>query len=129
MMCTSIVAVLVVKPDGNFNFLNMRNLWLPKRNQCLCPKGQCLKTCPTRARVVRRNPAKKETMTQQYIGFKVVTAWREFNDDSEDGYAVKYEDGYISWSPKEVFEKAYVPIDPNYYVTVRTTTDDKKTVK
>jgi hypothetical protein len=68
-------------------------------------------------------------MTQQYIGFKVVTAWREFNDDSEDGYAVKYEDGYISWSPKEVFEKAYVPIDPNYYVTVRTTTDDKKTVK
>lgn len=24
-----------------------------------------------------------------------------------DGYIVKYPDGYISWSPKEVFEAAY----------------------
>lgn len=27
--------------------------------------------------------------------------------DTEDGYCVQYEDGYISWSPKEAFEKAY----------------------
>jgi hypothetical protein len=27
--------------------------------------------------------------------------------ETEDGYKVKYEDGYISWSPKDVFEKAY----------------------
>lgn len=27
-----------------------------------------------------------------------------------DGYKVTYEDGYVSWSPKEVFEKAYAPI-------------------
>lgn len=26
------------------------------------------------------------------------------------GYAVKYADGYVSWSPKEVFEAAYVAI-------------------
>lgn len=26
---------------------------------------------------------------------------------NEPGYLVKYEDGYKSWSPKEVFEKAY----------------------
>lgn len=25
----------------------------------------------------------------------------------EDGYRVQYEDGYLSWSPKAVFEKAY----------------------
>ena len=25
----------------------------------------------------------------------------------EDGYLVEYEDGYQSWSPKDVFEKAY----------------------
>ncbi len=31
------------------------------------------------------------------------------NKDSE-GYKVVYEDGYVSWSPKEVFEKAYRPI-------------------
>lgn len=26
---------------------------------------------------------------------------------AEEGYRVRYEDGYISWSPKDVFEKAY----------------------
>jgi len=29
------------------------------------------------------------------------------------GYAVKYEDGYISWSPKDVFERAYLPMGPS----------------
>ena len=29
----------------------------------------------------------------------------------EDGYKVVYEDGYQSWSPKEVFEKAYKVAD------------------
>ncbi len=29
----------------------------------------------------------------------------------EDGYKVVYEDGYESWSPKEVFERAYMPAD------------------
>ena len=27
---------------------------------------------------------------------------------SLEGYLVKYEDGYESWSPKEVFEKGYI---------------------
>lgn len=30
---------------------------------------------------------------------------------SRDGYIVKYPDGYISWSPKEVFEEAYRECD------------------
>ena len=29
------------------------------------------------------------------------------NSKFEEGYKVVYEDGYISWSPKDVFEKAY----------------------
>ena len=29
----------------------------------------------------------------------------------EDGYLVKYKDGYKSWSPKSVFEEAYKPIE------------------
>ena len=29
----------------------------------------------------------------------------------EDGYKVVYEDGYESWSPKEVFKKTYKPAD------------------
>lgn len=30
---------------------------------------------------------------------------------SDEGYLVQYEDGYQSWSPKDVFEKAYKPAD------------------
>ena len=29
------------------------------------------------------------------------------NRENEEGYLVEYEDGYRSWSPKTVFEKAY----------------------
>ena len=29
----------------------------------------------------------------------------------EDGYRVRYPDGYVSWSPKDVFEEAYRPTD------------------
>lgn len=29
----------------------------------------------------------------------------------EDGYKVRYPDGYESWSPKDVFEEAYRPTD------------------
>lgn len=57
-----------------------------------------------------------------YIGTKTVSAipaWRVDGKiypkdgpvprsmNREDGYKVVYEDGYKSWSPKEVFEKAY----------------------
>ena len=31
------------------------------------------------------------------------------NSDKEEGYLVEYEGGYQSWSPKEVFERAYRP--------------------
>lgn len=31
----------------------------------------------------------------------------------EDGYRIRYPDGYVSWSPKEIFEKAYLPISNN----------------
>lgn len=49
-----------------------------------------------------------------YIGTKVVKsepckAWKESGAYTigADGYKVVYEDGYTSWSPKAVFEKAY----------------------
>lgn len=31
----------------------------------------------------------------------------------EDGYRVRYPDGYVSWSPKETFEKAYLQLNIN----------------
>jgi hypothetical protein len=48
-------------------------------------------------------------MTQEYIGTKQVTAWPELKDGL-DGFAVKYSDGYTSWSPKGIFESAYIGI-------------------
>ena len=69
-------------------------------------------------------------MTQKYIGIKLIEAWPEKRGDIRemggpllDGYAVKYPDGYISWSPKEAFESAYIPIDPDYQVTLDIKTD------
>ena len=53
-------------------------------------------------------------MTRDYYGTKRVTAWPEvkpYDKNNTEGYAVKYPDGYISWSPKDVFEKAYQPLD------------------
>lgn len=31
----------------------------------------------------------------------------------EDGYRVRYADGYVSWSPKDTFERAYLPLETN----------------
>lgn len=50
-------------------------------------------------------------MTKDYYGTKRITAWPSKSPDGEDGYAVKYADGYTSWSPKAVFEAAYQSID------------------
>lgn len=55
-------------------------------------------------------------MTQEYIGTKRVVAWPQTHDEAKGGaittpgYAVKYPDGYVSWSPKETFEAAYQPV-------------------
>lgn len=46
--------------------------------------------------------------TRPYYGTKLVVAWPQERDGRE-GYAVRYEDGYTSWSPQDVFEAAYQP--------------------
>lgn len=63
-----------------------------------------------------------------YIGTKLIQAEPAFKVDdkvvtelplsktgkvAEQGYKVKYSDGYESWSPKDVFEKAYLRVDDN----------------
>ena len=45
-------------------------------------------------------------MTHKYIGTKEITAWEQ-EKDGQPGYAVKYADGYTSWSPRDVFKAAY----------------------
>lgn len=49
-------------------------------------------------------------MTREYYGTKKVTAWEDTKDGNL-GYGVKYADGYVSFSPKDVFEAAYQPLD------------------
>lgn len=53
-------------------------------------------------------------MSQYYIGIKRVFASPAKNKDGQDGYAVTYRygqpDAYQSWSPKEEFEKFYLPM-------------------
>ena len=46
-------------------------------------------------------------MTKFYIGTKQVLAWPQEKNGAR-GYAVKYPDGYVSWSPADVFEAAYL---------------------
>ena len=50
------------------------------------------------------------TQLQTYIGTKIIGAMPQQNNGA-DGYMVSYEDGYVSWSPKDVFEKAYRKTD------------------
>ena len=47
---------------------------------------------------------------KKYKCIKIVEAEPQ-EKDGQPGYKVKYEEGYISWSPKEAFEKGYVDHD------------------
>jgi len=52
----------------------------------------------------------------KYIGVKLIEAQPDkkmINNVVQDGYMVVYPDGYKSWSPKDVFEQAYMKIIPN----------------
>jgi hypothetical protein len=81
----------------------------------------------------------------KYIGFKLIQAEPMTEIDfklekdhmldhipssepSMEGYKVVYPDGYVSWSPKEVFEKAYMNVDNfiDYYDYCKM--DEKTTV-
>lgn len=49
-------------------------------------------------------------MTRKYIGTKIITGYA-LEKDGKPGYGVIYQDGYQSWSPKDVFEEAYRPCE------------------
>lgn len=46
---------------------------------------------------------------QYYIGVKQIQAEPQERQGWQ-GYRVVYPDGYVSWSPKDVFERAYLPM-------------------
>lgn len=60
----------------------------------------------------------KEAKMHTYIGTKTVDAypcpaWKNAGNHKvgDEGYKILYEDGYVSWSPKDVFEKHYKKAD------------------
>ena len=55
----------------------------------------------------------KEMSREQFIELQKGTVRPPLSEEEikENGYFVKYEDGYESWSPKSVFEKAYKKTD------------------
>ena len=68
---------------------------------------------------------------KEYIGTKLIQAEPAYRIDGkiylksgpvprvmnrEDGYKVVYQDGYESWSPKDVFEAAYLPVTVNEHL-------------
>ena len=71
--------------------------------------------------------------TKEYIGIKLIKAqpmtrgeynkkrgWKIPADENPDdeGYVVQYSDNYISWSPKEAFEKSYTEVqEPEFRKT------------
>lgn len=50
--------------------------------------------------------------TKNYIGIKLIQAEPQ-EKNGIAGYKVTYPDGYESWSPADVFEKAYMEVDGN----------------
>ena len=46
-------------------------------------------------------------------------AWKNTDNNKigDEGYKLRYPDGYESWSPKEVFEKAYMQVGDNVTIT------------
>ena len=59
-----------------------------------------------------------------FIGCKMIEAepckaWKDAGGHKigDEGYKVVYPDGYVSWSPKDVFEKAYMQVGNNITIT------------
>ena len=53
----------------------------------------------------------KEVKAQPMTSKEAIEKGYKVNNHTGDGYEVEYQDGYKSWSPKEVFEEAYKRAD------------------
>ena len=65
-------------------------------------------------KVIKAKPATMAEAQAVKSGISVEDSKRMFRNSGtkdQEGYAVEYEDGYISWSPKKTFEKAYRAVD------------------
>lgn len=61
-------------------------------------------------KIVKAKPGTMAEAQAMKCGCPVEVQERIFKESgtvNQEGYIVKYPDGYISWSPKEAFESAY----------------------
>ncbi len=63
-------------------------------------------------------------MIKNYISVKMVKAepckaWKDFKGHmtGDEGYKIYYPDGYVSWCPKEEFEKQYLQLEEDNKIT------------
>ena len=82
---------------------------------------------------------------KQYIGTKIIDAcpmtrgaYNEYRcwdipageNPNDDGYLIRYADGYESWSPKNVFEDAYRPTDAmNFGLAIEAMKDGERVAR
>lgn len=64
-------------------------------------------------KIVQAEPATRGEAWARKNELDEVETARIIEQMPEDGYRVRYPDGYESWSPKEVFEKAYLELTVN----------------
>lgn len=62
-------------------------------------------------KVIQAAPAWKVTVPDGRTFVQLKSDNAPFSGVAEDGYAVRYQDNYESWSPRAVFEAAYRPTD------------------
>jgi hypothetical protein len=58
-------------------------------------------------KVIAAEPMDEITFFNSGFGKKIGEAFWPTDKPGREGYKVRYEDNYISWSPKETFERAY----------------------
>ena len=64
-------------------------------------------------KIIEAEPAYRCTDNQMRVDIIVDPDEADTYYKSEEGYRVRYPDGYASWSPKDTFEKAYLPLNIN----------------
>ena len=61
--------------------------------------------------------AKKMTADEWYVYKTGLSLNKEIKTEEKNGYLVKYSDNYESWSPADVFEKAYMQVSEKNTIT------------
>lgn len=103
---------------------------LESRRRCeYCPPAATHEEVYPTGRYAVPGPAVRKEATveegfKKYVGVKLVEARPKAKTDTQGGmrhgYEVRYEDGYVSWSPREAFEKAYMEWDDPCQVSDQT---------